>query len=193
LKNNKYFLFFVRKRAFFMAQPSVHWTYKLLKGITPVVFIGLCIKTGSLLFSVFVSLFINPEASRNLYLGLNLSDLMDFDHVHYVITVVMLLFLSGLKAWMALDLVRIMSDLNMEQPFSERVYRFIIRIARTAGIAGVLALLAQKHAEWLIRQGVSMPIEWAAPEILLFAAVLMVIAQVFRRGIDLQQEQTLTV
>lgn len=193
MKNNKYILFFARKRAFFMAQPSVHWTYKLLKGITPVVFIGLCIKTGSLLFSVFVSLFINPEASRNLYLGLNLSDLMDFDHVHYVITVVMLLFLSGLKAWMALDLVRIMSDLNMEQPFSERVYRFIIRIARTAGIAGVLALLAQKHAEWLIRQGVSMPIEWAAPEILLFAAVLMVIAQVFRRGIDLQQEQTLTV
>ena len=176
-----------------MTQPSVHWTYKVLKGITPVIFIGLCIKTGSLLFSVAVSLFVNPEASRNLYMGLDLSDQMSFDQMHYIITVVLLLVLSGLKAWMSLDLVRIMSDLNMEQPFSERVYRFIIRIARTAGIAGVLALLAQKHAEWLIRQGVSMPIEWAAPEILLFAAVLMVIAQVFRRGIDLQQEQTLTV
>ena len=176
-----------------MAQPAVHWTYKLLKGITPVVFIGLCIKTGSLLFSVAVSLFVNPEASRNLYMGLDLSDLMVFDQQHYIITVVMLLLLSGFKAWMSLDLVRIMSDLNMEQPFSERIYRFILRIARTAGIAGAMALLAHKYTEWLTAQGVKIPLEWAAAEILLFAAVLMVIAQVFRRGIDLRQEQSLTV
>lgn len=176
-----------------MAQPSVHWTYKLLKGITPVVFIGLCIKTGSLLFSVFVSFFVNPGASRNLYMGLNLSDLMGFDRQHYIITVVMLLLLSGLKSWMSLDLVRIMSDLNMEQPFSERVYRFILRIARTAGVAGGLAVVAEKYTEWLVGQGVKIPLEWAAAEILLFAAVLMVIAQVFRRGIDLQHEQSLTV
>ncbi len=176
-----------------MTQPSVHWTYKVLKGITPVIFIGLCIKTGSLLFSVAVSLFVNPEASRNLYMGLDLSDLMSFDQMHYIIMVVLLLVLSGLKAWMSLDLVRIMSDLNLEQPFSERVYRFILRIARTAGIAGGLALVAQKYTEWLTAQGVKIPLEWGAAEILLFAAVLMVIAQVFRRGIDLQQEQSLTV
>ena len=176
-----------------MTQPSVHWTYKVLKGITPVIFIGLCIKTGSLLFSVAVSLFVNPEASRNLYMGLDLSDLMSFDQMHYIIMVVLLLVLSGLKAWMSLDLVRIMSDLNLEQPFSERVYRFILRIARTAGIAGGLAFVAQKYTEWLTAQGVMIPLEWAAAEILLFAAVLMVIAQVFRRGIDLQQEQSLTV
>ena len=181
------------KGAFFMAQPPVHWTYNLLKGITPVVFIGLCIKTGSLLFSVVVSLFVNSEASRNLYMGLDLSDLMDFDRMHYIITVVLLLLLSGLKAWMSLDLVRIMSDLNMDQPFSAGVYRFILRIARTAGIAGALALVAQKYTEWLAGQGIKIPLEWAAAEILLFAAVLMVISQVFRRGIDLQQEQSLTV
>jgi len=176
-----------------MTQPSVHWTYKVLKGITPVVFIGLCIKTGSLLFSVAVSLFVNPEASRNLYMGLDLSDLMGFDRMHYIIMVVLLLVLSGLKAWMSLDLVKIMSDLNMEQPFSDVVYRFILRIARTAGIAGGLALVAQKYTEWLADQAVKIPLDWAGAEILLFAAVLMVIAQVFRRGIEPQQEQSLTV
>lgn len=176
-----------------MSTPSTHWTYKLLKGITPLVFIGLCIKTGSLLFSVFVSLFVNPQASKNLYMGLDLSALMNYDMVHYTFTVLMLLLLSGLKAWMALDLVKILSDLNMEQPFSDRVYRLILRITRKAAITGLLALVALKHSEWLVCQAVSLPLEWAAPEILLFAAVLMVIAQVFRRGIDLQQEQSLTV
>jgi hypothetical protein len=176
-----------------MSTPSAHWTYKLLKGITPVVFIGLCIKTGSLLFSVFVSLFVNPQASKNLYMGLDLSALMNYDMVHYTFTVIMLLLLSGLKAWMTLDLVKILSDLNMEQPFSDRVYRLILRIARKAGITGVLALVALKHAEWVMEQGVPVPVEWAAQEILLFAAMLMVIAQVFRRGIELQEEQSLTV
>jgi hypothetical protein len=94
---------------------------------------------------------------------------------------------------MALDLVKILSDLNMEQPFSDRVYRLILRITRKAAITGLLALVALKHSEWLACKGVSVPLEWAAPEILLFAAVLMVIAQVFRRGIDLQQEQSLIV
>ncbi len=176
-----------------MSTPSTHWTYKLLKGITPVVFIGLCIKTGSLLFSVVVSLCVNPQASKNLYMGLDLSALMNYDMVHYTFTVIMLLLLSGLKAWMSLDLVKILSDLNMEQPFSDRVYRLILRITRKAAITGLLALVALKHSEWLACKGVSVPLEWAAPEILLFAAVLMVIAQVFRRGIDLQQEQSLTV
>lgn len=176
-----------------MSTPSPHWTYRLLKGITPVVFIGLCIKTGSLLFSIVVSLFVNPQASRDLYLGLNLSALMEYNFLHYTFSVIMLLFISGLKAWMALDLMKIMSDLNMEQPFSERVYRLILRIARKAGITGVFALVALKHAEWLMDQGVPIPVEWAAPEILLFAAMLMVIAQVFRRGIELQEDQSLTV
>jgi hypothetical protein len=57
----------------------------------------------------------------------------------------------------------------------------------------VLAVIAEKFSNWLIRHEVSIPISWAAEETLLFAAILIVIGHVFCRGIELQEEQKLTI
>ena len=48
---------------------------KLMKVVSWIIFIGLCIKIGTVLISFFVSLVLNPEASRDLYLGLDLSSI----------------------------------------------------------------------------------------------------------------------
>lgn len=168
-------------------------TFMALKGITPVIFLGLCIKTGSLLISMIVSLFVQPKASRNLYMGLDLSALCTFDRMHYMTIAGLLILLTGLKAWMCFDLLRILSALNLERPFSEKVYRLIRNIGRTALVTGILAVVADKYGEWVMRRGIPLPIEWAEEEILLFAAILLVIAHVFNRGMELEREQALTI
>lgn len=168
-------------------------TFMALKGITPVIFLGLCIKTGSLLISLIVSLFVQPAASRNLYMGLDLSALFTFGKMHYMTIAGLMILQTGLKAWMCFDLLRILSALNLEQPFSERVYRLIRNIGRTALVTGILAVVADKYGGWVMRRGIPLPIEWAEEEILLFAAILMVIAHVFSRGIELEREQALTI
>lgn len=51
---------------------------QILHVLTWVFFIGVCMKAGSLFFSFIVSLWINPDAATNLFMGLNLSALYRF-------------------------------------------------------------------------------------------------------------------
>jgi hypothetical protein len=64
-------------------------------------FIGLCIKTGAILISFAVSLFINSEGAKDLYLGLNLFDLYSYNKLYYISTVSLIAAITGLKAFVA--------------------------------------------------------------------------------------------
>ena len=79
-----------------------------------VIFVGLCIETGAMLTSFFVSLFVNPEATRNLYMELKLSDLYRFGKGHYIGIVSLMIYISGLKAYIAYLVIKIFIKFNFE-------------------------------------------------------------------------------
>ncbi|NTW25565.1 MAG: DUF2975 domain-containing protein [Lentimicrobium sp.] len=166
---------------------------KVMNVIFWVIFIGLCIKTGALLYSYFVSMAVNSIASQNLYMGLNLSELYNFGIGHYSIIVLMLIVLTGLEAYIGYWVVRIFIEMKLEKPFSESINRIITKISLIALWAGLLAVVAQVYSEWLMRQNIAMPVNWAYGEILFFAGVIYIVALVFKKGIDLQAENDLTV
>ena len=167
--------------------------FHVLKWVTVIVLIGICVKAGSLLISMFVSLFINPVAAGNLYMGLDLSALFKYDRTQYLIVAGMLLGMTFLKLRLVFDLSTVFKVLDIERPFSQKVYLIIRRMASTALTAGILAVVASKYTQQLNKRGVVITIEWAAEEILIFAASLMVISWVFKRGIEMENEQSLTV
>jgi hypothetical protein len=158
-----------------------------------IIFIGLCINTGTILYSFFVSMAINPVAAQNLNMGLDLSGLYHYGIEHYAIIVTMLIVLTGLKAWIGYWLVRIFIELKLEKPFSDGIYRIFTRISWIALCAGILAIVAQAYSEWLMKRAVEIPVDWAYAEILFFAGVIYLIALVFRKGFELQSENELTV
>ena len=162
-----------------------------------IIFIGLCIKTGAILYSFFVSLVINPVGAKNLYLGLNLSDLYNFNIWHYAAIVSLIIFLSGLKAYIFYLVTKIFLKINFVHPFSTDVSLLISRISYVALGIGILTLAANGYAEWLIKRGVTFPDLQAhlggGGEFLFFAGVVFFIAQVFKKGIEIQSENELTV
>ena len=86
----------------------------------------------------------------------------------------------------------------MAQPFSKEVGRFIFKISYVALLIGLFSWWGVKYAEWLVKQGVKMPdIEYlrlGGADVWLFMSVtLFVIAQIFKRGIEIQTENELTV
>jgi hypothetical protein len=166
---------------------------KTMNVIFWVIFIGLCIKTGSILYSYFVSMAINPVASHNLYMGLNLSELYNYSITHYSVIVFMLILLTGLKAYIGYWIVKIFLELRIEKPFSEVINNMIIKIGKIALYAGLLAIIAQTYSEWLMKKNLAVPINWAYGEILFFAGVIYFIAQVYRKGTEIQAEGELTV
>ena len=62
---------------------KTHELLIIMKVFTWVAFFALCIKTGILAITFFVSEFINPVAAKHLYPGLNLSGLKEFSNLHY--------------------------------------------------------------------------------------------------------------
>ncbi|WP_205503082.1 DUF2975 domain-containing protein [Rufibacter psychrotolerans] len=162
-----------------------------------IVFLGLCIKTGALLISFFVSLFINPQGAQNLHLGLDLFSLLAFDRWHYVSMVSLVIALSAVKAHMAYLVIRLFLQLNPRQPFNIHAAALISQISELALGAGILAILANAYAKWLLKKGIDLQSLSQyldnGGEILFLAGIIFVIAQIFKKGVELQSENELTV
>ena len=86
----------------------------------------------------------------------------------------------------------------MSQPFSKEVRLFIIRVSCLAFGIGLFTAWGVNYTEWLVKQGVKMPdtlnLRLGGADVWLFMSVtLFVIAQIFKRGIEIQTENELTV
>ena len=169
----------------------------ILHVIAWIIFLGLCVKTGAILYSFFVSLAINPEGAKNIYMGLDLSSLYSFDKGNYVAIVSVMIILSFLKSFLFYLVVKIFLKINLVNPFSEDVSLLISRIGYIALIIGILTIIANKYCDWLTKKGVTFrdlqPVLGGAREFLLLGAIIFIIAQVFKRGIEIQTENELTV
>ena len=162
-----------------------------------IVFVGTCIKTGALIYSFFVSLFINTVGAKDLHLGLNLSELYNYNTSHYISVVTYLIFISGLKAYICYLLIKIFLKLDLVKPFSKYVSSLISKISYVAIGIGALALIASRYSQWLINRGILMPdlkdYAGSAAEFLFFGAIIFIISLFFKRGIEIQTENELTV
>src|SRR5690349_9829629 len=113
-------------------KPTTKLVLTILHVIAWIIFLGLCIKTGAILYSFFVSLALNPEGAKNLYMELNLSGLYNYDKVYYILIASTIIVLSALKALMFYFVVKIFLKINFVKPFSEEVSRFISLIGYLA-------------------------------------------------------------
>ncbi|UYZ59026.1 DUF2975 domain-containing protein [Hymenobacter latericus] len=166
---------------------------KIMHGVFWVLFIGLCIETGAVLVSFFVSEFISPAAARDLYQGLDLSALRSVSEVHYGAVVSLEVYFLATKAYLAYLVIRIFQKIDFAAPFSLPVAALITKISRVALSAGIVALATSNYTKWLAKRVVAEVPTWSYGEFLFLAGIIFVIAQVFQKGTDLQAENALTV
>ncbi len=87
--------------------------------------------------------------------------------------------------------------MNLSAPFNDYVAKKIAQISYYSFSVGLVSYIAQQSAENLMQRGINTEILnqfWGDSEaFILMAAVVYVIATIFKRGIDLQNENDLTV
>lgn len=170
--------------------------WKSIQVISWIIFLAYCIEAGALLFNYIYSLF-RPIATENLYMGLNLSTLYHKSTVIYSVLFSLIIFLSIIKAFLFFNVVKIFRKLNMVKPFSEDVSVLITKISYCAFAIGITGYLSYKFTKKLILNGydAGMANEFWKDSLAYFimAAVVFVIAMIFKKGIELQKEQDLTV
>lgn len=165
-----------------------------------IIFIGVCIEAGGCIFSAFYTLLINPVNAAYYWEGNDLSALYKFDPGHFFAETLLISIASVLKAVMFYLIVRMLhhKKLDIAQPFSNEVRRFILAMSGLAFSIGFFTLWGVNYTEWLVKKGVSMPdtrhLHLGGPDVWLFMGVILfVIAQIFKRGIEIQTENELTV
>ena len=130
-------------------------------------------------------------------MGLDLSALYRFNTAHYVAIISYIIALSALKAYLFYLVIKIFLKINFVHPFSTDVSYLISKIGQVALGIGILTLVALGYVAWLTERGVVFPdmqqYLGGAGEFLLLGGIIFIIAQVFKRGIEIQSENELTV
>ncbi len=166
---------------------------KFMNVIFWIVFIGLCIETGALLVSLFVSLFVNPEAAQNLYLGLDLFDVYKIDVESYIGVASFMIALTAMKAYLAYLVVKLFLKFDLNYPFNEKTASIISKISTYALSIAVVAIIADQYGARLFKKGIVLQIDWGAQEFLFFGGIIYIIALVFKKGVEIQNENELTI
>ncbi len=167
---------------------------KIMNIIFWIVFIGLCIKTGALLVSFFMCLFVNPEASEVLYLGAHFFDLEPIYLNHYIGILSFLVVLTGMKAYIAYLAVKLFMKFDLKNPFNTNVADLISKISHFALSISIVALIANQYTERIVKKVAEMSqIDWGAQEFMFFAGIIYILALVFKRGVEIQSENELTI
>lgn len=164
---------------------------KIMRFLAWVVFIGLLIKAGAIMMSFGVSIS-NSEAAKDLYRGMDLSRYETYSFVNYTFIVIYYILLYLLQAYIALFATKLLSSMNMEKPFNTTVVDLLQKISYTILGVWIIAILHNIHLVILEKVADIQP-EHIAGEFIFLAGMIYVLAQLFKRGAEMQTENDLTV
>ncbi|NJN24672.1 MAG: DUF2975 domain-containing protein [Cyclobacteriaceae bacterium] len=174
---------------------------KVLQVLSWIIFIGLCIEAGGIAVNTAITLFIHPHGAKNFWEGSDyLSKLYAFDHGYFLVITLIMTVVAVLKAMLFYLIVRLFADkkLNISQPFSRCLRKFILNLSYFSLGVGFMAHLGYKYALWLSQHGLEkadlQALRLGGADVWIFLAViLLVIAQLVKRGIEIQNENDLTI
>ena len=161
-----------------------------------VIFVGLCIEAGALIVNFIYSLF-KPEIVHNLYQKLDLSQMYNLNKWVYFSMYSFILFISVLKACLFYVVIRLLLKLDLTRPFNSYVAGQIKNMSYYTLSIGLISYIARQTANSLQHYGFEIDALnqfWADSQAwILMAAVIYVIATIFSRGVEIQNENDLTV
>jgi hypothetical protein len=173
-----------------------NFVFQALQIIGWVIFVGLCIEAGGLIVNFVFSLS-KPEIVQNLYQKLDLSQMYSTNKWAFFGMYSFILVISILKAYLFYVVVMLLYKLDLLKPFNSYVAGQIKKISYITLEIGILSLIARETAQNLLHHGFEIDNLYQFWEdskaFILMAAVIYVIASIFSRGVEIQNENDLTV
>ena len=173
-----------------------NFVFTVVKIVSWVISVGLCIEAGGLIVNFIFSLY-KPEFVQNLYQKLDLSVMYERSKWTFFSMYSFILVISILKAVLFYVVIRLVSKIDLTKPFNSFVSRQISLMSYYTFSIGILSYIARETAKNLQHRGYvidSLNQFWADSQaFILMAAVIYVIATIFSKGVEIQNENDLTV
>ncbi len=173
-------------------------TEKILVVLRILAFMGAIkysIDCGSQLTTLVAS-FINPGWAKHTYeVDLNLFSIRDHSTWYYVYAMCLTIAVSALKAFIWYVVFDLLTKLKLQTPFSMEVEKKLEKIAYLLlGVWIVSGIFWKIYAYYLAQDtGMQLPANNTGDEYFFMAGMLYIISQIFKRGIEIQEENQLTV
>lgn len=160
------------------------------------IFVGLSIEAGGLVVNFFFSLY-NPEFVQNLYQKLDLSAMYQLSKLVFFGMYGFILTISILKAVLFYIVIMLMHKMDLSKPFNTFVAQKISQISYMTLSIGLLSYIARILVEKLTIQGYvidNLNNFWVDSQaFIIMGAVIYIIAIIFKKGIEIQTENELTI
>lgn len=161
-----------------------------------IIFVGLSIEAGGLIVNFIFSLY-NPGFIEHLYQKLNLLEMYKESRFAFLGVYSFILLISMLKAGLFYIVIRLMHKMDLAKPFSNFVAKQISQMSYYTLSIGLLSYIARQLVKSLTHYGFvpdNLNQFWADSQaFILMGAVIYIIATIFRKGVEMQNENDLTV
>lgn len=164
---------------------------KIMHVFAWIAFIGLSIKAGAIIISYLVSLG-NEEASKVLYEGMNLVAYKQNSLVHYSIIVWYRVIQFSLQAYIAFLVVRLLSNLNINRPFNLNALKAMQTISYSLLLMWAIVVAHNIHVG-ILEASTGIKATLLSSEFIYIAGIVYVFSLLFKRGLELQSENDLTI
>ncbi len=173
-----------------------NFVFIVLNIVAWLIFVGLSIEAGGLIVNFIFSIF-KPEMVHNLYQKMDLSELYNKSQWAFYGMYSFVLIISLLKCILFYIVIMLLLKLNLEKPFNAFVSTQITRMSYLTFSIGLLSYIAREIAKRIAYYGYEteqLNQFWVDSQaFILMAAVVYVIAAIFKKGVDIQTENDLTV
>ena len=164
----------------------------IMNVLTWIIFIGLMIEAGAVLVSYGVSI-INPKGLMKMYKGLDFYSLSQYDFWHYTGIISFKAAILIIEAYTAFLVIKVLSAIKITNPFTMDVAQRLEKIAYMLMLAWVAILFYNGQLKWLSKEVACLQENKLSSELIIYAGLVFVIAQIFKKGVEIQDENELTV
>ncbi len=170
--------------------------FKCLYIVAWLIFVGLGIEAGGIIVNFFFSLY-KPEFIPKLYQKLDLSDMYANSKWAFYGIYSFIITIAVLKACLFYMVIHLMHKMDLSKPFNSFVAKQISTISYYTLSIGLLCYVARGVAKNLTHHGFDtdkLNQFWAdGSGFILMGAVIYIIATIFKKGVEIQTENDLTV
>jgi len=167
----------------------------ILKILALLAGIGFSIECGSQILSLAAS-FLNPEWAKRVYnVDLTIFSIREYSIRQYVYAMSIVIAISALKAIIWFLVYDLLQKFQLKSPFTMKVTEKLEKIAwLLLGIWVIMSIIGKSYSHYLMKStGIQLPVNHSGDEYFFVAGIVYIISQIFKRGIEIQEENELTV
>lgn len=179
-----------------MMSKADNFVFRGLYVVTWLIFVSLCIETGSLIVNFVLSIY-SPDLVKNLYQKLDLTEIYYASKLAFFSIYTLIISISFLKAFLFYMVIKLMRKMDLLKPFNNFVSGQILQIGYCTLSIGLLSYITKELTKNLVHYDFvteNLNQFWAESQaFILMGAVIYIIAIILKRWVAIQDENSLTI